>query len=136
MIYFQVKNTLKNNYYHTLKYLKNIYIYIHVTLIHLSLLFWESIPIKYLQTFLVVLRLIWTDWDSSVALKCEDNLMTIKHWSQMDLPKLIINFWLWWFFKVIFILKCIKMMFFYFLKFIFEISTSKRSKTKKKLIFF
>jgi hypothetical protein len=95
------------------------------------LLFWESIPIKYLQTFLVVLRLIWTDWDSSVALKCEDNLMTIKHWSQMDLPKLIINFWLWWFFKVIFILKCIKMIFFYFLKFIFEISTSKRSKTKK-----
>jgi len=35
-----------------------------------------------------------------------------------------------------FVLKCIKMMFFYFLKIIFEISTSKRFKIyKKKLIF-
>ena len=135
MIYFRVKNTLKNNYYHTFKYLKKNYI--HVTLIHLSLLFWESIPIKYLQTFLVVLRLIWTDWDSSVALKCEDNLMTIKHWSQMDLPKLIINLWLWRFFKVIFILKCIKMMFFLFFKIYFWDQCIKTIQNrKKKLIFF
>ena len=40
--------------------------------------------------------------------------------------------WLWLFFKVFFVLKCIKMMFFFiFLKIIFEISASKQSKTKK-----
>jgi hypothetical protein len=36
--------------------------------------------------------------------------------------------WLWLFFKVFFMPKCIKMMFFYFLKIIFEISQLKKFK--------
>jgi hypothetical protein len=42
----------------------------------------------------------------------------------------------WLLFKVFFILKCVKMIFFYFLKTIFKISTSKRFKIKKNLIIF
>jgi hypothetical protein len=44
--------------------------------------------------------------------------------------------WLRLLFKVLFMPKCIKMMFFHFLKIIFEISVSKRSKTYKKINFF
>jgi hypothetical protein len=40
--------------------------------------------------------------------------------------------WLQVFFKVFFVLKCIKIMFFYFKKIIFEISALKQSKTYKK----
>jgi hypothetical protein len=43
--------------------------------------------------------------------------------------------WLLLFFKVLFLPKYIKMMFFYFLKIIFETSASKQSKTHKKLFF-
>jgi hypothetical protein len=39
-------------------------------------------------------------------------------------------------FKVFFMPKCIKMIFFYFLKIIFEINTLKRFKIYKKLIFY
>jgi len=46
-----------------------------------------------------------------------------------------LGIWLWLLFKVLFMLKYIKIIFFYFLKIIFEISTSKRFKTHKKLIF-
>ena len=38
-------------------------------------------------------------------------------------------------FKVFFMLKCIKMMYFYFLKIIFKINISKQFKKYKKLIF-
>ena len=44
--------------------------------------------------------------------------------------------WLRLFFKVFIILKCIKIIFFYFLKIIFEISVSKRFKIQKKNLFF
>jgi len=43
-----------------------------------------------------------------------------------------LGIWLRLLFKVLFVSKCIKIMFFYFLKSIFKISASKRSKTKKK----
>jgi len=46
-----------------------------------------------------------------------------------------IGVWLQLLFKVFFVPKCIKMMFFYFLKIIFEISASKRSKTYQKFNF-
>ena len=39
--------------------------------------------------------------------------------------------WLWVRFKKLFVPKCMSMMFFHFLKIIFDISTSKRSKTYK-----
>jgi len=43
--------------------------------------------------------------------------------------------WLLLFFKIFFVSKYIKIMFFYFKKFIFKISVSKRSKTHKKINF-
>jgi hypothetical protein len=44
--------------------------------------------------------------------------------------------WLWLLFKVFFVLKYIKMIFFYFKKIILEISASKQSKTYEKIFFF
>ena len=46
--------------------------------------------------------------------------------------KVCLEVWLWLLFKIFFVPKYIKMMFFYFFKIIFEISASKRSKTYKK----
>ena len=49
--------------------------------------------------------------------------------------KACLRVWLRLLFKVLFVLKCIKMIFFYFLKIIFKISASKRFKTHKKKFF-
>jgi hypothetical protein len=57
-------------------------------------------------------------------------------WTWQCWLSVCLGVWLRLFFKVLFMLKCIKMMFFYFLKIIFKISTSKRSKTYKKKIKF
>jgi len=57
-----------------------------------------------------------------------------------NLPEIFYNLtclrvWLRLLFKILFMLKCIKMMFFYFLKIIYKIIASKRSKTYKKINF-
>jgi len=57
-----------------------------------------------------------------------------------NLPEILYNLtclrvWLWLLFKILFMLKYIKIIFFYFLKIIYKIIASKRSKTYKKINF-
>jgi hypothetical protein len=58
--------------------------------------------------------------------------------SFMHMQKATLKFkvWLQLFFKVFLVLKYIKIIFFYILKIIYEISALKRSKTQKKILIF
>jgi len=48
--------------------------------------------------------------------------------------KCLVVVWLWLLFKVLFTWKCIKIIYFYFLKIIFDINASKWSKRTKKIL--
>jgi len=83
-------------------------------------------------------------WSSIISISSSSIILGILYWAWhasilnicLRILNICLRMWLWLFFQVFFISKYIKMIyFFYFLKIIFEISTSKRSKTYKKNLF-
>lgn len=88
------------------------------------------------QSFIKTLsRLTFTTIKSSSYESFAKSPTSIHHYMSAILL-VFLGMWLQLLFKVFFVSKCIKMNFFCFLKSIFEISASKRSKTQKKILIF